>query len=144
MTTTTTMRRVATLAAMAAAAMALTGPSTAQADTCRTVSTPIRDFTVCGAALSKTNKTMYAATLDGGKQCTVYDTGGHKISTTMKCASHTVKPGKTAGIRDTDAIMFKSGYAINGHDIPGGKWVKVKVAVVCVNPFNTKVRCFGI
>lgn len=55
-----------------------------------------------------------------------------------------VAGGKTASFRDTDAVMFPNGYEINGHNIPGGKWIKIQVGVVCINPLNTKVRCFGL
>ncbi|WP_370941977.1 hypothetical protein AB5J62_22985 [Amycolatopsis sp. cg5] len=126
----------------AALTVVVASASAAQADTCRKVKTPIKDFTVCGAALNWTSKTMHAATLDRGQACTVFDTHGKKLGS-MKCTKRDVKPNATAKFRDTDAVMFPSSYKINENTIPGGSWIKIKVAVVCVNPLNTQVRCYG-
>jgi hypothetical protein len=116
----------------------------ARADECHT----FHGFTVCGAALNKTRNTMYAARIAdeaGARPCTVRDTQGHVLSRTDTCVGRAVSPGRTSPYRDTDAIMFKRTFRINGHPFKSGEWVKIRVGVVCVSPLKQiQPQCFGM
>jgi hypothetical protein len=116
----------------------------AQADECHT----FHGVKVCGAALNKTTITMYAARIadePGAKTCTVRDPNGNVISRSFKCVSRGVGAGRTSSYRDTDAIMFKRSFRVNGHPFKSGEWVKIHIAVACFSPWSKiQPQCFGI
>lgn len=135
------------LAVVLAGLLFLNAP-VAQAGECQKIHTPVYTFTVCGAALNEAKNTMYAARIanePSAETCTVRDTQGHVLSRTYKCVSRSVGSGKTSSFKDTDAIMFKRSFRVNGHQFKSGEWVKIRVAAVCYSPASfIQPRCYAI